>query len=102
MGTVAAGLRRSAKDEIKLPQDRRSRRARARATDRAMLTAGQRRWRSAFRGIVTVAEARALSDIDARPHNLRKGARRRRARAAARRRMMPAHLRYTPPEGPRG
>jgi hypothetical protein len=71
-------------------------------------TAGQRRWRRAFSGIITVANARRLSEIDARSHNQPKGAARRRARAAARRQTMPTRLRYVDPEtrflmeGPRG
>jgi hypothetical protein len=107
MAAVRDRLRRR-QAELKLPQDRRNRRARARAQERAMLSKGQRRWRRAFRGIVTVAEGRRLSDIDARPHNQRKGAKRRRAQAAARRQMMPPKLRYVSPdvrflrEGPRG
>lgn len=107
MGGIAAQIRANArgnKYEAKLPQDRRSRRAR----ERAMANDGPRDWRRAFRGIVTVAEARRLSDIDARPHNLHKGAKRRRAQAAARRQFMPPALRYVSPEvrflreGPRG
>lgn len=101
MGGIAAQLRSSARGKVaeeKLPQDRRNRRARARRQDRMLRTDGQRRWRKAFSGIVTVAEARRLSDIDARPHNLRKGARRRRAQAAARRQFMPPALRYVSPE----
>jgi len=73
-----------------------------------MRTDGQRRWRRTFAGIVTVTEARALSKTDARPHNQRKGSRRRRARTSARRQFMPPALRYVSPEerflrrGPRG
>lgn len=97
MGDIAAQLRAGARGhgkELPMPKDRRSRRARARAQDRALRTDGQRRWRKTFGGIVTVADARGLSEIDARTRNQRKGARRRRARAAARRQMMPAALRY--------